>query len=83
MQSIARVRTSRHRTAYRTSRAFPSNKAQQMLQSETFQYRAPYLGLKSRSKGAHMTTLSRNARIAGFLYLTLLTAPLRLIYQHL
>jgi hypothetical protein len=27
-----------------------------------------------------MTTLSRNARIAGLLYLTLLTAPLRLIY---
>jgi len=27
-----------------------------------------------------MTSLSRNARIAGLLYLTLLTAPLRLIY---
>jgi Domain of unknown function (DUF4386) len=27
-----------------------------------------------------MASLSRNARIAGFLYLTLLTAPLRLIY---
>jgi hypothetical protein len=27
-----------------------------------------------------MTTLSRNARVAGLLYLTLLTAPLRLIY---
>ena len=27
-----------------------------------------------------MTTLSRNARIAGLLYLTLLTAPLRLLY---
>ncbi len=27
-----------------------------------------------------MTSLSRNARIAGILYLTLLTAPLRLIY---
>ena len=27
-----------------------------------------------------MTTLNRNARIAGLLYLTLLTAPLRLIY---
>ena len=27
-----------------------------------------------------MTTLSRDARVAGFLYLTLLTAPLRLIY---
>ncbi len=27
-----------------------------------------------------MTTLSRNARIAGLLYLTLMTAPLRLIY---
>ncbi len=27
-----------------------------------------------------MTTLSRNARIAGLLYLTLLTAPLRLMY---
>ena len=27
-----------------------------------------------------MTVLSRNARIAGFLYLTLMTAPLRLIY---
>jgi hypothetical protein len=27
-----------------------------------------------------MTALSRNARIAGLLYLTLLTAPLRLIY---
>src|SRR5207248_1166556 len=31
-------------------------------------------------KGARMTSLSRNARIAGLLYLTLLTAPLRLIY---
>src|SRR5437879_2326533 len=47
---------------------------------ETFQCRAPYLGLKSRLQGAHMTSLSRNARIAGLLYLTLLTAPLRLIY---
>ena len=27
-----------------------------------------------------MTTLSRNARVAGLLYLTLMTAPLRLIY---
>jgi hypothetical protein len=27
-----------------------------------------------------MTSLTRNARIAGLLYLTLLTAPLRLIY---
>ena len=27
-----------------------------------------------------MTTLSRNARVAGLLYLTLLTAPLRLMY---
>ena len=27
-----------------------------------------------------MTSFSRNARIAGLLYLTLLTAPLRLIY---
>ena len=27
-----------------------------------------------------MTTLSRNARVAGFLYLTLVIAPLRLIY---
>ena len=27
-----------------------------------------------------MATLSRNARVAGLLYLTLLTAPLRLIY---
>ena len=27
-----------------------------------------------------MTSLSRNARVAGLLYLTLLTAPLRLIY---
>ena len=27
-----------------------------------------------------MTSLSRNASIAGLLYLTLLTAPLRLIY---
>lgn len=27
-----------------------------------------------------MTSLSRNARVAGFLYLTLLTAPLRLLY---
>jgi hypothetical protein len=27
-----------------------------------------------------MTSLSRNARVAGFLYLTLMTAPLRLIY---
>ena len=27
-----------------------------------------------------MTSLSRNARIAGLLYLTLLTAPLRLLY---
>jgi len=27
-----------------------------------------------------MTSLSRNARVAGFLYLSLLTAPLRLIY---
>ncbi len=27
-----------------------------------------------------MTLLSKNARIAGLLYLTLLTAPLRLIY---
>jgi len=27
-----------------------------------------------------MTSLSRNARIAGVLYLTLMTAPLRLIY---
>ena len=27
-----------------------------------------------------MTSLSRNARIAGLLYLSLLTAPLRLIY---
>ena len=27
-----------------------------------------------------MTALSRNARIAGLLYLTLMTAPLRLIY---
>jgi hypothetical protein len=27
-----------------------------------------------------MTSLSRNARVAGFLYLTLLTSPLRLIY---
>ncbi|PYX05177.1 MAG: DUF4386 domain-containing protein [Acidobacteria bacterium] len=27
-----------------------------------------------------MTTLSKNARVAGLLYLTLLTAPLRLIY---
>ena len=27
-----------------------------------------------------MTPLSKNARIAGLLYLTLLTAPLRLIY---
>src|SRR2546427_2601061 len=41
---------------------------------------APLLGAKIRSKGAHMTSLSRNARIAGLLYLTLLTAPLRLIY---
>jgi len=46
---------------------------------ETFQYRAPYLGLIS-PEGAHMTSLSRNARIAGLLYLTLLPAPLRLIY---
>src|SRR3989449_1970537 len=38
------------------------------------------LGAKIRPKGAHMTSLSRNARIAGLLYLTLLTAPLRLIY---
>src|ERR1700730_6755806 len=30
--------------------------------------------------GAHMTSLSRNARVAGLLYLTLLTAPLRLLY---
>src|SRR5664279_6440528 len=29
---------------------------------------------------AQMTSLSRNARIAGLLYLTLMTAPLRLIY---
>src|SRR5437588_13071459 len=41
---------------------------------------APLLGAKIRSKGAHMTSLSRNARVAGLLYLTLLTAPLRLIY---
>ena len=27
-----------------------------------------------------MTSLSRNARVAGFLYLTLMTAPLRLVY---
>ena len=27
-----------------------------------------------------MASLSRNARIAGLLYLTLLTAPLRLVY---
>jgi hypothetical protein len=27
-----------------------------------------------------MTTLSRNARVAGLLYLTLMTAPLRLVY---
>src|SRR5258705_9327952 len=47
---------------------------------ETLQCRAPYLGLKSRLQGAPMTSLSRNARIAGLLYLTLLTAPLRLIY---
>src|SRR2546422_3761851 len=38
------------------------------------------LGAKIRPKGAHMTSLSRNARIAGLVYLTLLTAPLRLIY---
>src|SRR5207248_4208887 len=31
-------------------------------------------------KGARMTPLKRNARVAGLLYLTLLTAPLRLIY---
>jgi hypothetical protein len=27
-----------------------------------------------------MTSLSRNARVAGLLYLTLMTAPLRLVY---
>ena len=27
-----------------------------------------------------MTSLNRNARVAGLLYLTLLTAPLRLLY---
>src|SRR6185437_9064248 len=32
------------------------------------------------SRSAHMTTLSRNARVAGLLYLTLVIAPLRLIY---
>src|SRR5690349_16462113 len=31
-------------------------------------------------QGASMTTLKRQARIAGLLYLTLLTAPLRLMY---
>src|SRR5712692_11946984 len=30
--------------------------------------------------GRPMTSLSRNARVAGLLYLSLLTAPLRLIY---
>src|SRR5438874_469458 len=33
-----------------------------------------------RPTGAQMTPLNRNARIAGLLYLTLLSAPLRLIY---
>src|SRR5689334_234126 len=41
---------------------------------------SPVPPLQSRlRRSAHMTTLSRNARIAGLLYLTLMTAPLRLV----
>jgi hypothetical protein len=40
----------------------------------------PFLPAAIPPQGAHMTTLGRNARIAGLLYLTLSTAPLRLIY---
>src|SRR5437667_11781137 len=49
-------------------------------QAGNFSISRPVLGLRIPPKGAHMTSLSRNARIAGLLYLTLLTAPLRLIY---
>ena len=44
----------------------------------TFQPHAAYLSLTRQ--GAQMASLSHNARVAGLLYLTLMTAPLRLIY---
>src|SRR6476646_6948007 len=48
--------------------------------ARNFYQSLPVLGSRIASQGARMTSLNRNGRIAGLLYLTLLTAPLRLIY---